>query len=311
MANRAIAVNAVSLALLFTALFSHVAFTQSWSGSETVIDGNRHMINPATPVTSPSTKAPSEVWRAGGDEDGDILFGVITAIAVGADGNVYLLDAQLSVVHVFDGDGNFLREIGREGEGPGEFRRAGDMFLTGEGNVAVMQRMPGKIIQLTPDGDPLDNYPIPEGKDGSPLFLTNANRAGNNLIVATREFIRGENAFKVREALLRIDNSGNILTTYSERTKERNMANFVFNEVEDAEPIFAASNDGRVFMNTDFNAYQINVYDADGKLDRVIDREFEQPRALGQREGRQRPAAGPPPRQQDGGSRVDRQRYRP
>ena len=38
------------------------------------------------------------------------------------DGNIYLLDSQLSEVKVFSPDGEPLKTLSREGDGPGEFR---------------------------------------------------------------------------------------------------------------------------------------------------------------------------------------------
>ena len=134
---------ATALAALALALVIALpAGSATWDGSEETRDGVLHVLNPAAPLEAPETIAPEELWRLGGDdEDEDVIFGVLTSIATDSEGNVYLLDMQLSQVYVYSSDGEYLNTIGREGEGPGEFRRAGDMFIAPDGNVAVMQRM--------------------------------------------------------------------------------------------------------------------------------------------------------------------------
>jgi hypothetical protein len=96
-----------------------------------------------------------ELWRVGGDsESEEDLFGVISDIDIDATGEVYLLDSQLSEVKVYSKDGEYLRSLGREGEGPGEFRRPAAMFFTDDGKVAVVQMMPGKIVLLSRTANP-------------------------------------------------------------------------------------------------------------------------------------------------------------
>ena len=55
-----------------------------------------------------------------------------------ADGNVYLLDGQISEIQVFDPEGELLRTIGRQGEGPGEFQNGADMFWAPGGEIGVV-----------------------------------------------------------------------------------------------------------------------------------------------------------------------------
>ena len=50
----------------------------------------------------------------------EYLIGDPAAIAVGADGVIYMLDRQVPVVRAYAPDGTWLRDIGREGGGPGE-----------------------------------------------------------------------------------------------------------------------------------------------------------------------------------------------
>ena len=58
-----------------------------------------------------------------GELDGpeEYLFGSVHSIAVDDDHNVYVLDEQARHVRVYDSDGTYVKTLGRDGEGPGEF----------------------------------------------------------------------------------------------------------------------------------------------------------------------------------------------
>jgi hypothetical protein len=51
----------------------------------------------------------------------EYMFGSIRGIAVGAEGVIYVADGRPTIVRAYDSDGVFLRNIGRQGQGPGEF----------------------------------------------------------------------------------------------------------------------------------------------------------------------------------------------
>ena len=76
-----------------------------------------------------------------GVEDGpeSYLFGLIADIAVGSDGIVAVLDSQVPIVRLYDPSGVFLRNIGREGDGPGEYRNPVSVLLAEGGRVLVCQ----------------------------------------------------------------------------------------------------------------------------------------------------------------------------
>ena len=114
---------AVSMVMLVTHATTVAA---EWSGRETTKDGAIHVENPAQPSNGAQTVSLEELWRLGGETDSDEeFFGVISQIATDPSGNVYLLDQQLNEVKIFAADGSYVRTIGREGEGPGEFRNPG------------------------------------------------------------------------------------------------------------------------------------------------------------------------------------------
>ena len=63
----------------------------------------------------------SHVVLAGDDGEGMIFFP--QQVEEGPDGNLYVLDSGDSFIKVFSPDGRYLRKIGGQGEGPGEFQR--------------------------------------------------------------------------------------------------------------------------------------------------------------------------------------------
>ncbi len=73
------------------------------------------------PADPPSTRSVElvEQWRIGGEDDEEILLGVIFDAVIGTDGSVYLIDRQLSQVLVISPDGELLTTLGRQGKGPG------------------------------------------------------------------------------------------------------------------------------------------------------------------------------------------------
>jgi hypothetical protein len=77
-----------------------------------------------------------------GSVDGaeEYTFGQVAAVAASPDGTVYVLDASIPIVRVFDRAGRYVRSLGRRGQGPGEFTRPETVLAT-QDRVAV--RDPG------------------------------------------------------------------------------------------------------------------------------------------------------------------------
>lgn len=233
------------------------------------------IVNQASPSEAPETVTPRELWRAGGEEDESIIFGVLTNVAVDDEGYAYLLDAQLHEVMVFTRDGEYLRSLGREGEGPGEFRRPSSMFITANGEIAVVQRAPGRIVLLTTSGEPAGNHALPEAPEGGTQFFFDVQRAGDGLAIDLRRIARRETGFDVTRELALIDRGGTANATLFSETSERNMANLKFDEKQIQTLMWMAAPDGRVFTSDNFDAYAITVWNADGTPHHVIERPYE------------------------------------
>lgn len=93
------------------------------------------------------------------------IFGNLRSMAVGPDGRIFVMDGQALAVRVFAPDGSYVRTLGRDGGGPGEFGQPdGGMAMLSDGRLAV--RDPGNArLQLfdAASGEPLETWPVIAG----------------------------------------------------------------------------------------------------------------------------------------------------
>ncbi len=78
---------------------------------------------------------------------------LINDLQIDSKGNLYILDTEKLVK--FDSQGNFLKKIGRKGEGPGEYLNPFNIFIDNEDNVYVCDRGV-LIIKYDPEGNFID-----------------------------------------------------------------------------------------------------------------------------------------------------------
>jgi len=72
--------------------------------------------------------------------DSCYMLGAIEGLAHDPDGSIVLLDRAFSRVMVYSPEGEFLRQIGRMGSGPGELNLATFMAISEDGSIYVVQR---------------------------------------------------------------------------------------------------------------------------------------------------------------------------
>jgi len=101
--------------------------------------------------------------------------GQIGAMAIGDDGTVYALQMKPATIKVFSPDGTFLRDIGKEGDGPGELRYG---FLGIRGDTLVLQDSNNSRLTLfLTDGTFLKTVPSPCCYSWPRLTVDSAGRA--------------------------------------------------------------------------------------------------------------------------------------
>jgi hypothetical protein len=223
------------------------------------------------------TVTPDRLWEIGGDseEEGE-FFGVINRVLVDDEGNVFLLDNQLNEVKVFSADGEYLRTLGREGEGPGEFRQPVDMVFLSDGTLGVMQLAPGRVVKLTMDGDPAGEHPLPAQEGGSPLIIIGGSRMGDNLLLMGNENKMGEGKIDIIRYAALVGPDGTELMRLLESPRTIEFANAVLSEQDWStfDRRWQVASDGTFYACPEFADYEVDIWSADGTKEMVITRDY-------------------------------------
>ncbi len=244
--------------------------------------------------TSPSKPARTveleELWRVGG-EDEDLLLGLMIASNTDEDKNVYLLDNQLCQVIVLSPEGEYLRTLSRQGEGPGEVNTPMDLLFTDDGNIALVELFPGKFVTITPEGVPVGEITI--GGDSGPqtgfTATVNATKRGGTLMVSGQRTAPSDNGQKRNQYLTSLAETGEEIARFCETSMVLDFSAPIFRESEFLPAFFLANAvgpDGRVFAAMERDQYAIAVYNGDGTLEMVIEREFKNRKRTAQETGR-------------------------
>lgn len=157
--------------LVFLTLAAPAVAAAQETASVSFADPHRHTIQSARTVTIGSADGP------------DLLEYHPVTVAIDSRGRFYLTTAlALHEVKVFDGSGRFLRVIGREGEGPGEFRRISALVITPGDSLYVLDNGNSRLTAFSPAHGMVRTAPLPFGVDypkvhylPNDLLLVNAN----------------------------------------------------------------------------------------------------------------------------------------
>jgi hypothetical protein len=266
----------IRLSVLSILLFTFF-FTAALAAAQVVENG-------AKPAQGLVTVGMTEQWRAGGEDD-DVFFGTVGAVRTDGQGRIYLLDSQLAEVHIYSPEGEHLGTAGREGDGPGESRRPNDMFITDDGIINILQGFPGRIVKITADGTPAGEATFSAGPDAAGQFgvLVVGRSDGNDMVLSGIRMTIGGAISQQTYFLSRCDAQGMQKSALLEKQHEINYADFKLDEMSmdfvwnrmDVGP------DGKVYAGPERNNYLINVYGADGGIEKTITRQYTSPPRTG------------------------------
>ncbi len=218
-----------------------------------------------------------ELWRVGG-EDGDVIFGRITDVLRHPDGNIYVLDNQLCQVTVFSPEGEHLRNISREGDGPGELRQPMALTFLSDEVLAVGMGFPGKLVSLGLDGTPLHSiFPIGEPAEGNIGIMMSSRFADGILVSSGGRIVFTDQTSSYTERFLSV--GGGDLTEFQrilETTTPVDPTGTSYTETDNyyIDLRWALGAQGKIYAPMKRDAYEISVFDTTGKLLQKFGRKY-------------------------------------
>lgn len=180
----------------------------------------------AAACQSDSSSAPSpftgEPWtlsgpeaRIGSVDDPEYVFGPVAALVPGPDGLLYSLHPREGSIRRWSGDDTPSGSVGREGEGPGEFRRPGDMGFFGD-SLWVWDQGGFHVSYFDPEGEYLGRV-SPEvdfgGPDGAPPRPSRPFRDGSFLGIGRMPAYDIATGELTETAFAHMDAEGEVLKT--------------------------------------------------------------------------------------------------
>lgn len=126
------------------------ASSNAWAGTITTEGDVTTVVNEAGSVWGGQATLVEELSigvEAGADE---YMFGGVADVWA-TDDRIYVLDSQVPVVRVFDAGGNHVMDIGRRGQGPGEFTEPAGLVVTDAGDILVVETSL-QVDVFAPDG---------------------------------------------------------------------------------------------------------------------------------------------------------------
>ena len=104
------------------------------------------------------------------DGDPDYVLGRVGQVAIGPNGQIIIADDAAPALRVFDANGRFVRVIGRNGEGPGEYRSMGGVATLRDGRIQLWDNRIQRLTTYSAIGEYLGAVRVPSGLFSADLF---------------------------------------------------------------------------------------------------------------------------------------------
>jgi hypothetical protein len=244
-----------------------------------VIDGVEHVHNTGTSLHPDRSVTFVEELSVGGEEY-DMLFRPMRFI-VDREGSIYISDLQDQTIKVFGPNGEFIRSIGRKGEGPGEFAYLGSQTFLPDGRLLAMDSMTMRLNLFDPEGTYLASHHWTQ-RPGRLLYATDS-----TCVMDKYTFERDKGPLAGRKLFVKkFDFEGNEIQTFGEFKTEEGKVHtesssggggvvLLISPPHAPHSIFAADQARHCLYHCVNNEYMIEVFNDDGKVIRRFDRPYE------------------------------------
>jgi hypothetical protein len=129
-----------------------------WKAKVETINGVRTVRNPETPRYGDFAFELAEDLAIGDEKNESYFLPGWVTICIDDQGKIYACDAGNRRVQVYDRNGVFVRTLGRQGQGPGEYAYPSSVHIDDAGNIYV--RSSRSLVVFGPDGLFIKNVPL-------------------------------------------------------------------------------------------------------------------------------------------------------
>ena len=144
----------------------------------------------------------------------EYLFGQVSGLAALADGSIWVGDDHLHAIRRYAADGAYQGQVGREGEGPGEFDTPTTIRVLSDGSVAVFDPRLRRISHFEADGTFLDSFAPPtNGIYGGVVGDLGVDGEGRFTVAAMKPPAPGQPRTAMSVVWLLLDRAGAVLDT--------------------------------------------------------------------------------------------------
>ena len=148
--------------MVFSSCSSSTSAPKQHTFEVTVMDGVTHAVSSTVPkYAEPLFEYEEVLWFNQDYDRPESLLNRPGSFLLADDGRYYVADYGDSRIAVYDSEGEYLHSIGREGEGPGEFRFP-QLLWVEEGRLAVYDPSLRRTILFSTDGTFLKTQSYPQ-----------------------------------------------------------------------------------------------------------------------------------------------------
>jgi hypothetical protein len=240
----------------------------SWKGTIETKDGATIVINPKFPIhNTPVLELTEDLVIKGSEEAGEQMFQNINTLDVDEEGHFYILDEQAGNIKVFAQNGDFVKTIGRKGQGPGEFGMPISLFLSQQNQIIVNDMGQRKIQYFDKEGNYLKEFSIADKF----LFFGPMVTSNGDLIVTYT--IPQE---KPATVLQKFNPEFESILTFTSIPMDTPPVINIFVARSLTSLRWAVTyNDEIIWANIKNSEYELRFHDTDGILKRIITRDYD------------------------------------
>jgi DNA-binding beta-propeller fold protein YncE len=194
------------------------------------------------------------------EEETKYTFASITAIRADEEGNIYVLDGKEATVNVFDKSGKRLKNIGRRGQGPGEFEMPLGLQII-SGRTLIVASM-GRLSYLSLQGD-FQKQITNTTSDPNPKLDSRGN-------IIARTMVGGE---KMMEELMKFDTDFKPLFKITQLDRGPMLPGMKRNPFPSG-VYYSIMTDDRIIWGINTN-YMLTIVDRNGSIKRKIIKDYD------------------------------------